>query len=113
MGVSCADGAGPPAAAPAAAEALSAWTRLWPADDGSALLARGGAPEAPELWLWEPGGDPPLVSLASRGAHRCRRRPSRAAKTDMLLTLKHKLATFATAQRRSIAKEKEVMLESA
>jgi hypothetical protein len=76
VGVSCADGAGPPAAALAAAEAPSAWTRLWPADDGSALLARCGAPEAPELWLWEPGGDPRLVSLASSGDHCCRRRPS-------------------------------------
>ena len=41
----------------AGAEAPREWTRLWPASDGRALLAAGGAPGAPVLWLWEAAAD--------------------------------------------------------
>lgn len=41
----------------AGAVAPREWTRLWPASDGRALLAAGGAPGAPVLWLWEAAAD--------------------------------------------------------
>lgn len=43
------------------------WARLWPADDGSMLVARAGPASAPALWLWEAGASPeacPLPLLA-------------------------------------------------
>ena len=43
--------------APAGADAPREWTRLWPANDGRALLANGGPPGAPVLWLWEACAD--------------------------------------------------------